>query len=62
LHCLTEKKKGFVWTQECDEAFKVLRKRLVETPFLFHPHFTKSFTLDADASDKAIGAVAYASQ
>jgi len=57
LHCLTEKNKGFVWTQECDEAFQVLRKRLVEAPILVHPDVTKPFILDTDASDKAIGAV-----
>ena len=36
---------------------RTLKKKLVEAPILIHPDFTKSFTLDVDASDISIGAV-----
>ena len=57
LYRLTEKRTPFVWSEECAEAFKVLKEKLVQSPILAHPDFTKPFILDVDASDKCIGAV-----
>lgn len=57
LHHLTAKGQSFVWTQDCDKAFKALKKTLCKAPTLAHPDFTKEFILDTDASDFAIGAV-----
>ena len=57
LYKLTEKRTPFVWTEECAEAFKVLKEKLVQSPILAHPDFTKPFILDVHASDKCIGAV-----
>ena len=57
LHKLTEKSNKFVWTEECDEAFKSLKQNLVEAPILAHPDFSQSFILDCDASNDAIGGV-----
>ena len=44
-------------TDECNSAFEILKCRLVESPVLAHPDFTKPFIIDSDASDQAIGAV-----
>ena len=57
LYKLTEKRTPFVWSEECAEAFKVLKEKLVQSPILAHPDVTKPFILDVDASDKCIGAV-----
>ena len=57
LHCLTEKTHPFVWSEQCQEAFERLKKKMVEAPVLAHPDFSKPFIIDTDASDAAIGAV-----
>ena len=57
LHKLSEKGQKFLWTDECNSAFEILKCRLVESPVLAHPDFTKPFIIDSDASDQAIGAV-----
>ena len=57
LHKLTEQNTTFKWTPECDKAFTTLRSRLVTTPILADPDFTKEFILDTDANNMVIGAV-----
>lgn len=57
LHRLTEKGRAFVWTNECQETFDKLKQRLVSSPILAHPDFTKPFILDTDASNGAICAI-----
>jgi hypothetical protein len=36
--------------------FEELKNRLVSSPILAHPDFSKKFILDTDASNEAIGA------
>ena len=57
LHKLTEKGRKFEWTNECQSAFEELKNRLVSSPILAHSDFLKTFILDTDASNEAIGAV-----
>ena len=45
------------WDEEQEEAFKVLKKALTEAPVLARPDFSKTFKIQADASNFAIGAV-----
>ncbi len=45
------------WIPEMDKAWKELKKRLIETPILKHPNFTKPFILYTDISKKGIGAI-----
>jgi hypothetical protein len=52
LHKLTEKGRKFEWTNECQTAFEELKNRLVSSPILVHPDFSKKFILDTDASNK----------
>lgn len=57
LHRLTEDKMEFVWTEECQEAFEALKRKLEETPVLAYPRMDTDFILDTDASNFAIGSV-----
>ena len=57
LHHLTEKTAEFKWTEQCQKAFEEIRHRLVSSPILAFPDFSKPFILDTDASDVGIGAV-----
>jgi len=59
LHNLTRKNIKFLWTNECENAFKELKKRLITSPILLHPDITKSFIVDCDASNYVIGAVLF---
>ena len=54
---LTEKSSKFGWTTECDNAFRSLRNKLISSPILIFPDFSKQFILDTDASEVGIGAV-----
>ena len=57
LHQLTQKNKLFIWTEECEEDFQELKRRLTSSPILVAPQDTGTFVLDVDASDRALGAV-----
>lgn len=57
LNVLTRKKSIFHWTRECQQAFDSLKGKLVKPPVLAYPDFTKTFTITADASKYACGAV-----
>jgi hypothetical protein len=54
---LLEKDAPFIFSNECIEAFNVLKKKLTEAPVLIAPDWDLPFELMCDASDYAIGAV-----
>ena len=56
-HQLSEKNAKFLWTEECNTAFRFLKQHLTKTPTLVYPDFKKPFILDTDASNVAIGAL-----
>lgn len=47
----------YVSSEECEHAFKTLKKSLISTPIVKAPDWTKLFDLMCDASDFSIGAV-----
>ncbi|PIK38532.1 Retrovirus-related Pol polyprotein from transposon [Apostichopus japonicus] len=55
LHKLTEKDKKFAWTEECERAFRTLKRSLTTAPVLGYPDETGLFILDTDACDVGIG-------
>ena len=57
LHNLTRKGAVFTWTDQCKEAFKVLKSKLISSPVLCYPDFSRSFCLETDASIKGLGAI-----
>ena len=57
LDSLTHKGMPFHWSPECDEAFLLLKQRLIESPILTYPDFEQDFILETDASAMGLGAV-----
>jgi predicted aspartyl protease len=57
LHRLTEEKRTFVWNEECNDAFRKLKKSLCETPVLGYPDAGCEFIVDTDASNIGVGGV-----
>ena len=53
------KRKGvkFKWTEECQNAFEILKQHLVSSPILGHPNFDLPFIVYTDASDVGLGAI-----
>lgn len=45
------------WSMECQTAFKKLKRLFAAEPVLKHPDLDKSFIIEVDASDVALGAV-----
>nr|GFD03383.1 reverse transcriptase domain-containing protein [Tanacetum cinerariifolium] len=54
---LLEKNSPFIFSNECIQAFRNLKEKLTEAPFLIAPNWDQPFELMCDASDYAIGAV-----
>ena len=57
LHKLTRKDTEFVWSEECESAFKALKESLTKAPVLVYPTITEPFILETDASIQGLGAV-----
>ena len=60
LYALTQKGVKFEWTEACETAFLVLKKKLTADPILAYPRFDKDakpFTVYTDASSIGLGAV-----
>jgi hypothetical protein len=54
---LLEKGKIFKWTQDCQESFEGLKKRLTTAPVLILPDLSKKFDIYCDASRQDLGCV-----
>lgn len=57
LFRLLQKGEAFMWTSECEAAFTLLQRALVEAPILAPPDPSLPFILDTDASSVGSGAV-----
>ena len=56
LRELTHKNSTFQWTEPCEAAIVMLKKKLTSAPVLAFPSFDKPFTVETDASISGIGA------
>ena len=57
LNMLLRKGEAYKWTSECQKAFEILKKKLMEAPILRFPDFKKEFLLYTDASKECLGAI-----
>ena len=53
----TQKNIKFVWTQECEHCFQMLKEKLVTAPILILPEPGKRFTIYSDTSRVGLGCV-----
>nr|GEZ87684.1 reverse transcriptase domain-containing protein [Tanacetum cinerariifolium] len=54
---LLEKNSPFIFSNECIQAFRTLKDKLIEAPILIAPNWDQPFELMCDASDYAVEAV-----
>nr|GEY98994.1 reverse transcriptase domain-containing protein [Tanacetum cinerariifolium] len=54
---LLEKNSSFIFSNDCIQAFRTLKKKLTEASILIAPNWDQPFELMCDASDYAVGAV-----
>jgi hypothetical protein len=47
----------FHWTEECQQSFDKLKHKMVTTPILVFPDWSKEFHIHVDASSIALGVV-----
>lgn len=57
LHSLTKANQAFVWTNEHEDTFLLLKRKISEAPVLALPDLQKPFEIEADASGYAMGVV-----
>src|SRR5256886_9126577 len=57
LNKLLKKNVNFQWTLQQQQAFDYLKDRLITSPILIYPDWTKEFILFTDASTFALGAI-----
>ena len=50
LTALTKKDTPFLWTDECKQAFNLLKQKFIEEPCLLMPNTLKPFQIETDAS------------
>ncbi|XP_055604681.1 uncharacterized protein LOC129752916 [Uranotaenia lowii] len=54
---LKTKAKTISWTDQAEEAFCAIKEKLISSPILVSPDFSKEFTIQTDASDVAVAGV-----
>ena len=57
LYSLMKKDVEFVWTEECDTAFQILKRKLMTGPILALPENEGMYIVDTDASNFGLGCV-----
>ena len=62
IYQLTKKGIPFVWSEECETAFKKIKKALTSTPVLAMPNEQGHFILVSDTSIVGCGATLYQEQ
>ena len=54
---LLRKNAKFIWSEECNKNFGLLKEKLQKSPVLISPDFKKPYIIQTDASNKSLGYV-----
>jgi hypothetical protein len=54
---LLKKDIKYQWNDECQQSLDILKEKMVTTPILVFPNWSKEFHVHVDASSIALGAV-----
>ena len=57
LYSLLEKDVQFIWNNDCQDSFELLKSALSSSPVLIYPSLNKNFVLYTDASGVGVGAI-----
>ena len=57
MYQLLKKNIPYQWTDDQQEAFEIIKRKLTTAPILAQPDWTKGFLLYTDASSKGLGAI-----
>lgn len=57
INRLLKKNCKFVWTEQCENSFQLIKAKIMSPQILAFPDFEKPFVLTTDASNIALGAV-----
>jgi hypothetical protein len=57
INRLLKKNCKFIWSEECERNFQLLKSLLINPPILVYPNFAKKFIVTTDASGVGLGAV-----
>jgi hypothetical protein len=57
MNRLLRKDVPYIWNQDCQKGFEILKEKLTTAPILIYPDFSKPFILHTDASYQGLGAV-----
>ena len=57
LHRLMRKDTPFKWSSDCQQSYECLKNKLIQSPVLAYPNFSKDFCLETDTSVKGLGAI-----
>jgi hypothetical protein len=52
---LLKKDSKFQWTEECQQSFDTLKRKMVTVPILVVPYWSKDFNVHVNASSIALG-------
>jgi hypothetical protein len=54
---LMQKLEEFIWTQECQKTWEMIKHKYMEVPILIAPNWEKEFHVHTDVSNLAIRAM-----
>lgn len=57
INKLLQKDIAYEWSEECNDAFELIKEKLTTSPILIFPDFTKQFNIRCDASNYGVGAI-----
>ncbi|GAA6104764.1 protein turtle homolog B-like [Tachysurus ichikawai] len=57
LHALKKMNSTWTWTDQCQQAFDLIKQDLTQAPVLLSPDFNQTFRVQTDASEIGLGAV-----